>query len=391
MTLIIFLVVLSLLVLVHEAGHFAAARAFGVKVYEFALGFPPRAFGWYKDPVSGKFRFVWGKGKETMKNTIAGDEPDEQYPSTLYAIHWLPLGGFVRIKGENGERANEPDSFGAQKAWKRLVILCAGVVMNIVFAALVLSVGFMTGLPTDVTGVPNDGSVQIRDQKILVTHVESGSPADEAGIGTGYAIISVAGLFPTSSEMARALILEKGNQGIPIALRAPDGAAKNVMVTPKVLSETDATPRVGVVLSDIGIVQYPFFTSLWKGFVAAIFGLINIFVSLWILIVSLFGGAGASFDVAGPVGIAGIVGDSARMGFAYLLNVTAMISLSLAAMNILPIPALDGGRALFVLIEMVTRKKVSMRFEQLAHTAGFVALMILIVFVTWKDIVRLFS
>ncbi len=390
MTLIIFLIVLSLLVLVHEAGHFAAARAFGVKVYEFALGFPPRAFGWYKDPVSGKFRFVWGKGKETMKNTIAGDEPDEQYPSTLYAVHWLPLGGFVRIKGENGERANEPDSFGAQKAWKRLVILCAGVVMNIIFAALVLSVGFMTGLPTDITGMAESELLRVSDKKVLVTQVQPNSPAQKAGIKMGESIVGVNDVPSKTADQAREMIGMDTDGSVALSVRDSAGEVREIIVVPEVLVNSDSIPRVGVVLSDIGIVQYPFFTSLWKGFVAAIFGLINIFVSLWILIVGLVTGAGASFDVAGPVGIAGIVGDSARMGFAYLLNVTAMISLSLAAMNILPIPALDGGRALFVLVEMVTRKKVSMRFEQMAHTAGFVLLMILIVVVTWKDIVKLF-
>lgn len=391
MTLIIFLIVLSLLVLVHEAGHFMAARAFGVKVYEFALGFPPRAIGWFRDPVTKKFSFVFGRGRETMKNTVAGDEPDEKYPSTLYAIHWLPLGGFVRIKGENGERSNEPDSFGAQKAWKRLIILCAGVVMNILFAGVILSIGFMVGLPTDITGAPQDGSVSIRDQRVLITHVEKDSPAEVAGLKAGASVISVNGEAVFASEAVRSAIISGGAEAVSLVLENSDGSTKEVSVVPTVLSEQDDTPKLGVVLSDIGIVQYPFFVALYKGFVGAVIGLISIFVSLWVLVVSLVSGGGANLAVAGPVGIAGLVGDSARMGFAYLLNITAMISLSLAAMNILPIPALDGGRVLFVLIEMVTRKKVSIRFEQAAHTAGFMALMILIVVVTWKDLVRLFA
>ncbi len=147
---------------------------------------------------------------------------------------------------------------------------------------------------------------------------------------------------------------------------------------------------MGVVLADAGMIRYPWHIAIGKGFMAAVFGLVNIFIAFFVLIKELILGRGLAFDVSGPVGIAVVVGQSAKLGFNYLLNVTAMISLSLAAMNILPIPALDGGRALFVILEKIFRKPVSMRYEQMAHTIGFVLLMALIVVITGRDVLNLF-
>ena len=165
---------------------------------------------------------------------------------------------------------------------------------------------------------------------------------------------------------------------------------KTVHATPAIISKlADNKPHLGIVLADAAVIRYPWFFAIPKGFAAAATGLINIFISFYILIKALLLGKGLAFDVAGPVGIASIVGASYQLGIHYLLNIVAMISLSLAAVNILPIPALDGGRAFFVLIEAVTRRRVPMRYEQLAHTVGFLLLMILIVVVTGRDIVGL--
>jgi regulator of sigma E protease len=153
--------------------------------------------------------------------------------------------------------------------------------------------------------------------------------------------------------------------------------------------QNDAAPRMGVSLADAGIVRFPWYSAFYKGLVAAALGFLNVFVSFFILIKGLVLGNGLLFGVSGPVGIAVAVGESARMGFNYLLNVTAMISLSLAALNVLPIPALDGGRALFVIIEKITKRKVSVRTEQIIHTIGFVALLAMILFITFKDIKNL--
>lgn len=390
-TILIFIAILSLLVIVHEAGHFFLAKKFGMKVYEFGLGFPPRALGWYKDPVSGK----WKKTKSIVHSLPAGqagpksDERTQEYPSTLYSLNWLPLGGFVKIKGESGEQAQETDSFAHKKAWQRLIVLVAGVVMNIILAAVLLAIGFMIGLPTDITdGVPR-GAALVEPPAVLVQQVVDDSPAKAAGIKLGDKIIS---LNDETVESARGLTERVRALGaVEITLLIERGEDQlSLKLTPTALADdTDNVPRLGLLLADAGIVRYPWYRALYQGVVAAIFSLINIFIAFFILIKNLILGQGLAFEVSGPVGIASVVGQSARLGFNYLLNVTAMISLSLAAINILPIPALDGGRALFVLIEKIIRRPVAMRYEQLAHTIGFVLLMILIVVVTYRDIAGL--
>ena len=129
MTIIIFIIILGIIVLAHEFGHFITARKSGMKVYEFGIGFPPRAIGVYRDPKTKKFVWVFGKGKTKLKQAVAGEEIEEQeFPATLYSLNWLPIGGFCKIKGENGEKAVEPDSFGYQKAWKKVIVLSAGVI-----------------------------------------------------------------------------------------------------------------------------------------------------------------------------------------------------------------------------------------------------------------------
>lgn len=389
-TLIIFILVLSLLVFVHEAGHFLAARAFGIKVYEFAIGFPPRAIGYYTDPETGIRKWLIGKGKDTVKEVVVGDETQDEYPSCVYSFNWIPLGGFVRIKGETGQYRDEPDSFGYQKAWKRIVVLSAGVIMNFVLAAFLLGIGFMIGLPSDASIVETDKHAQlIGEPQVLVQQIDPNSPAAEAELKMGDAITMVNGEAVQSAVGLTEMIEANADSELTLTIERGDETIET-MVTPMYLDGMDDKKRVGFVLADAALVKYPVHIALWKGLVAAVNSTIMIVVGFFLLIKNLILGQGLLFDVAGPVGIASVVGDSARLGIAYLINVTAMISLSLAVMNILPIPALDGGRILFVIIEKIIRKPVPMKYEQMAHTAGFMFLMLLIVVVTWRDIVRVF-
>lgn len=388
MTVVIFLVILTVLVLVHEFGHFITARKFGMRVYEFGIGFPPRAIGIYKDPVTGKWHLVKGSKKSGLKETVGGDERVEEYPATVYSLNWLPLGGFCKIKGESGEKAFEADSFAAHKAWKRIIVLVAGVAMNVLFAAVILSVGFMVGLPTDVAGVNDSRMIFVQAPKVAIQQVEKGSPADQAGLKLGDFIVSVNGESMKGSSEVVARVREAGTTEIVIGIER-EGNVISLPVTPATLKENDAAPRLGVLLADAAIIRYPWYIAIYKGFIAAGVGLINTFTGFFILIKNLILGKGLAFEIAGPVGIASLVGQSARLGVSYLLNVTAMISLSLAAINIMPIPALDGGRVLFILVEKVIRKPVPMKYEQMAHTIGFLLLMVLVVIVTGRDILGL--
>ncbi|MBP9761029.1 MAG: RIP metalloprotease RseP [Candidatus Magasanikbacteria bacterium] len=390
-TLILFLVVLSLLVFVHEWGHFIAAKKFGMKVYEFGFGFPPRAIGIYKDPKTKKWVLVKKSKTQDLHDTVGGRDRAgaDEYPATVYSLNWLPLGGFVKIKGENGEEAQSPDSFGYHKAWKKAVVLVAGVTMNFLLAWLLLGVGFMSGLPTDITNGVDGSATIVGESSIVVQQVSPDSPAKNGGIEAGDKILSVNDVDIENSKQLIALVGEQSNQELVINL-SRRGELYSVLVTPT-FDEVEGRARMGVMIADAAIVKYPWYSALFHGFVSAVYGVVGIVNGFFLLIQGLIFGQGLVLDVAGPVGIASIIGDSARLGWTYLLNVTAMISLSLAVINILPIPALDGGRLLFVIIEKISKKPVPKKYEQIAHTIGFVLLMGLIIIVSVRDVVKIFS
>ncbi len=381
----------------HEFGHFLAARKMGMKVYEFAIGFPPLAIGVYRDPKTKKLVWVRGKKKVSRDTLTAGGGKETvehaEYPATLYSLNWLPLGGFCKIKGENGEEGQSKDSFSGQKAWRRVLVLVAGVTMNFLLAAVLLGVGFMVGLPTDISRGMDPKAQLVEPAQVIIQQVEQGSPAHDAGIQFGDKIVSLNNEPVQNSQQMTEYVRARADQLIDVkVLRRIDGADQELIipVTPRVMDDQAKTPRLGVILADAAIVRYPWFTAIGKGFVAAFFGLINIFVSFYLLIKGLILGQGMAFDISGPVGIASVIGQSAQLGIQYLINVTAMISLSLAAMNILPIPALDGGRVFFIVLEKIFRKPVPMRYEQMAHTIGFILLLVLIVVVTTRDVAGLF-
>jgi regulator of sigma E protease len=387
-TVILFILILGLLVVVHEWGHYYTAKKCGIKVHEFGFGYPPRALSWYRDPKTKKIVWIWGRGKSSLKKTVAGDEQGAEYPAMLWSINWLPLGGFVRIKGENGEKAIESDSFGYHKAWKRILVLAAGVIMNVILAAVVLGFGFMIGLPTDLSQGVDKYAQIVEAPSVIIQSVEKDSPADLAGIKFGDKITGVDEVVITNAPALIEYIGDHGNT--PVEVQVVRGDTELALTLTPVVLDEDAAPRLGVTIAEAGIIRYPWYIAIYKGFVAAGIGLITIAISFYYLIANLVTGNGLMFEVAGPVGIAQVVGQSAALGFHYVLNVIAMLSLSLAVINILPIPALDGGRILFIILEKIKGKPVSMKYEQLAHTIGFVLLMVLIVVVTWRDIAKLF-
>jgi len=398
LTAIIFLAVLALLVIVHELGHFITARKAGMKVYEFGFGFPPRAFGFQvltKKDENGKIKkkkvFFWGRGeiKEEEKEEENFEHKGWEL-GTIYSFNWLPLGGFVRIKGEDGESKNESDSFGHQKAWKRIIVLSAGVLMNFLLAGIMLGFGFMVGLPTDMSAGVDKNAIVVGEAKTLIQYIEKGSPADEVGLKFGDQVLLVGNQEVKSANQVVEYIRNNQNNEIILKVKR-ENQELNFATTPRVLKTGDDVARLGMMLADAGLVRYPWYISLYKGFQAAGIGLVNVFVGLFLMLKSLILGKGLISDVSGPIGIAVIVGQSAKMGFNYLINVTAMISLSLAALNILPIPALDGGRILFILIEKIIRRPVNEKYERIAHLIGFALLMALIIFVTFRDILGLFN
>ena len=409
LTVLLFILILGLLVVAHEFGHFITARKSGMKVFEFGFGFPPRVAGFYKDPETKKIVWILGNGKKkgqkeeqksTLANTVGGEEREEEYPSTLWSLNLLPLGGFVKIKGENGEDGKDNDSFGFQKAWKKIVVLAAGVVMNVILAIVILSIGFMIGLPTDLSEGIDSQAIVVEQPSVIVQQVEDNSPAKIAGIEFGDKILRIGSADMTWFENENLVGEEINSQKLIEYVNTHSSeemslvikrSEENVVIkmTPEMIKNADS-PKLGIALADAGVIRYPWYLAIYKGFIATFIVLINIFVGFYFLLKNLILGHGLVFDIAGPVGIASLVGQSAKLGFNYLLNITAMLSLSLAAINILPIPALDGGRIVFVILEKILKKPVPMKYEQIAHTIGFLLLMTLIVVVTWRDVAKLF-
>lgn len=358
-TLLIFIAVLAVLVLVHELGHFWAARKFGCGVDEFGFGFPPRATGWRS-----------------------------QRSGVLYSLNWIPLGGFVKIKGEDGSDCEDPESFSSKPAWQRAIILVAGVTMNMVLAIVLLSVGFGFGLPT---ALPDSRAelgplANIRDPQVAITLVTNGSPAAAAGFQAGDIITDIDGVnFLTLGEVQE-YIAEAENESMTVTI-VRDHEPIDIDVTPVYQSDLNRVVA-GFGLTRIGIVSYPWYAAPIKGSVAAWNILVSIVTTFASLLHDLFTGTPPAVDVSGPVGIAVITGQVVRMGWGHLLEFVALLSINLAVINILPLPALDGGRLLFLVIEKIRRRPVNARIEALVHNIGFALLMALIVFVTYRDILH---
>lgn len=356
-TIILFILVLSLLVFVHEFGHFIMAKKMGMKVEEFGFGFPPRIIGWKK------------------KNG-----------STIYSINWIPLGGFVKIKGESGEHRSDSDSFASRKPWKRLIVLVAGVVMNIVLAAVLFTGGFMIGLPSVIDdNLPKSASV--RDVEITVVSVVPESPAERAQIQPGETLVSIDGRTFDTAESTREYIVAEGNDGIDLTLQRDDDTFYSVNLSAEQLKDLDQS-GIGIGILKTGLVSFPIHIAIVQGISTTAQFTWEVTKAFAELITNLIVRQEVSVDLSGPVGIAVLTGQVASLGFVYLLQFTALLSINLAIINILPFPALDGGRVLFLLIEKLRGKPVNQRVEALVHNFGFALLMLLVILVTYRDFVR---
>lgn len=357
-TIILFLALLGALILIHECGHFFVARKAGIRVDEFGIGFPPKAFSVKKG-------------------------------GTEYSVNWIPLGGFVKIHGEDGDGGGDSDSFGAKRLWVRMAVVLAGVAMNFMLAVLLLSFGFWYGLPQVVE---KDISYAVRDVKVTVLQIAPGSPAERAGIKIGDAIAFVRrGAEETAITDAKilqdAVSAHKGEEITVVISRGRKVIEKKI--TPRKEVRGGEGP-LGVVIDKTGIVSYPWYLAPIKGTKAA-FSLARVFLSAFGTVMwGLFTQGKMTADISGPVGIGALTYQVTQLGLSYIIQFAAIISLNLAIINALPIPALDGGRFLFLLIEAVKGSPVSQRFEKIAHTAGFFVLIALMIAVTVRDVARLF-
>jgi len=372
LTIIIFIAVLSLLVFAHEMGHFWVARRFGLRPKEFGFGMPPRAFGIYKDK-EGK----WKKTRGSKEVADAGD--------TIYSINWLPLGGFVSL-GEDDAVTDDPNHFHNKPAWQRFLILVSGVSMNVVLAAVLISFGLMIGLPQTID--ETDHSAKVTERKIQIIEVLPDSIASRGGVEVNDIILTVNGSdFSNSAELQDYVDANIDNEIVYHIKRGQDDL--ELKLTPRIRDDTERG-GIGIGIVDTGIVRYPFFQAIWNGVKTTLFLTWYIALAFYELIKGLVTGQGLSVELGGPVRIAQITGDAARMGLPYLINFSALLSINLAIINILPFPALDGGRILFIFLEKIIGRPVKKELEGAIHYIGFILLMILIILITYKDIARLF-
>lgn len=354
LTIVLFVVILGLLVFVHELGHFLTAKRAGATVHEFGFGFPPRLFG------------IKRKG-------------------TIYSLNWIPVGGFVKIKGEGGEAVDAPDSFSSLGAWRRAGVLLSGVGMNVVFAMLLFSFVFAAGAPTTLDGDLPNGAI-VSQQRIQVLGVEPGSPADRVQLTLGDVVLSIDGQKISRVEEVQAY--NAAHAGKEEKLEILRGKKTiNIAITPEKYGDSSEAIW-GVNLAETGVVRYPWYQALWLGVRTGIVMLWNIIVAFFDLLKNLIVNQRLSADVTGPIGIAALTGQVASLGYIHLLQFAALLSLNLAVINVLPFPALDGGRALFLAIEKIRGRKINIRVETLIHNIGFFLLLLFVLAITVRDVMR---
>lgn len=355
MTVLIFLIVLAILIFVHELGHFLFARACDIRVDAFALGFGPKIVSWQKG-------------------------------ETVYTINLIPFGGYVKIFGENPdeESIGGPDSarsFVNKSRPKQALVLFAGVLFNFIFAWLLYTVVFTNGV-TATAGDFTRYKDYLSNQRIMITSVMPGSPADKIGLKIGDVFYDVKNI----EDIQNAINSSNGSNIDIKYIR--NNEVKNVAITP-IQGIVNNKYAIGIGMDNVADMRLPFFVSVWESLRYTWVMIKGTISGLYGFLIGILHGTAKLSEVSGPIGIAGIIGDAANLGFTYLVMMIAIISINLGVINLVPFPALDGGRILFVFIESIIRRRIPVRFANIVNTVGFALLMALMVLVTYKDIAKL--
>jgi regulator of sigma E protease len=374
-TFIVFILILGLLVLVHELGHFLVAKKNGVISDEFGFGFPPRVVGTYKDK---KGRRKWVFGNKEINNEMKDED------ETVYSFNLIPLGGFVKIRGEDGEDKKDKKSFANQSAWVRFKILFAGVLMNFLLGIVLFSLAFQIGLPESI-----GDDYQAKDAKVQIAQVVSNSPADEMGIEMGDVVFSIEGTegiteIKTVKAFQEAI---QSNKGQEVTINVKRNNSEKLLSLDTVIREEAPEEQglLGVQLVRTTFAKYGLLESIWLAIQTSFSMILAILFFLVDLIIRIFSSQPVTADVAGPVGIAVMTGKMTQLGLAYVLQFVALLSINLGVINLLPFPALDGGRIFFLLIEKIKGSPLNQKVEGIANMIGFLLLIALMIFVTVKD------
>jgi regulator of sigma E protease len=365
MSVIIFLIILAILILVHEFGHFIVAKKSGIRVDEFGLGFPPKLYA-------------------------------KKYGETTYTLNAIPFGGFVKIFGEDPhlESIREEDksrSFYYKSKWIQAAVLVAGVTMNLIFAWLLISLGYVIGLPSSKDYV---GYGKVENIHLVVTDVLENSPAQKAGLSSGDVLTFVSSGQKSltgdnlTPEKAQNVISNAPTDSVEIKYTRGKGKEVTIFVKPEVNKDV-GRKIIGISMDEIGTLKIPLRLALISGFKTTIDLIKNTAEGIYHFLWDSVRFKSDLSQVSGPIGIANVVGQARALGFIYLLSVTALISINLAIINLLPLPALDGGRLLFVVIEAIIRRPISPKVVRWTNYVGFALLMILMVVVTTHDLLKL--
>lgn len=341
LTTLSFIFIFGLVVLAHELGHFLVAKRVGIRVDEFGMGF-------------GKRLYAFKRGE------------------TTYSLNLIPLGGFVKLAGMDGDGEIESGrSYNDKNVWQKIAVIFSGPLMNFVLAFL-LFVGIFAfyGVPVDVSNSTEVGNIL------------PGYPAEKAGIQVGDKILAVNG--EKVNEWTKVVKVVNSSPGKEIKLTiGRDNTNFDVKVTPKLEKER----KVGLIGITPKIIsqRMGFLAAIKNGFLQTVGITAAIFVAFKQMIVGQMVG-----DISGPIGIAQMAGQAAKTGWESVLRLTAVLSINLGLFNLFPIPALDGGRLFFLVIEAIRRKPLEPQKEGMVHFVGFVLLMILLVVVTYKDVIKFF-
>jgi regulator of sigma E protease len=320
--------------------------------------------------------------KEGKKWKRVGPKDQGPYRNTIWSVNWLPLGGFVRIKGEQADGVDDPDSFHAKAAWKRMLILAAGVCMNWLLAFVLFATVFMIGTNAVIEDLPSTAIV--RDASVRITQVLTDSPADAAGLHVNDVILAVGGVAPKDWQQAKDLIASHDSTTFPIRVKR-DNATLDVQTTPAYVKSLDRV-AIGIGMADVGVVRFKPLDAIWAAARTTGGYTKLVLVTFWELGRDLVTRKPVTTEIAGPVGIAVMTGEIAQQGIIPLLQFAAILSINLAVVNFLPIPALDGGRVLFLAIEKVRRKPMNRNLEAAIHNIVFLILIGVIVLVTIRDL-----
>ncbi len=368
---VVLIVVLAILILVHEFGHFWIAKRNGIRVDEFGFGFPPRI----------KKLFTW-KG-------------------TDFTLNALPFGGFVKIFGENPadpelQNGTPKDSFISKSRWVQAKVLLAGVAFNMLLAWFLFFIAFAVGVPAIVSSQTGLYKHLKGDQELVITRVVADSPAEKSGLQPGDIVTKIyktgnpdSGFAPDDYGLA-AFIQEKPNELVTLEFLRED-RENSIAVRPRYYVVSDDYASIGVEAQMSGLLRLPVHKAVWRGATSSV----KIFGDTVKGLASIIGGIFVKSDVptldqvSGPVGIAGIVKDALAQGFTSIVMLVGIISVNLAVLNLIPFPALDGGRLLIIVVEKIRKKQISPKTVMWINAVGFFVLIGLMIVITISDIIKL--